>query len=204
MLSGVESLLYRLTWRYTVKDPHYTDVIMSAMASQITDVSIVWSAICSGADQRKHQSSASLVFVRGIRWWLVNSPHKGPVTRKMFPFDDVIILEYSGVSSKKFKMIWIGSVSVQLTACQISLTTKQKRINRWLCWKFERLCPGHADGDARARKNCVLCDGNPSVIVGFRCEVVLMRTCIFMSLNCWINDLIEQSDGCFNGHVASL
>ena len=40
-------------------------------------------------DQRKHQSSASLAFVRGIHRWLVNSPHKGSVTRKMFSFDDV-------------------------------------------------------------------------------------------------------------------
>ena len=44
-----------------------------------------------GADQRKHQSSASLAFVRGIHWWPVNSPHKGLVTRNMFPFDDVIM-----------------------------------------------------------------------------------------------------------------
>ena len=41
--------------------------------------------------QRKHQSSASLAFVRGIHWWPLDSPHKGPVTRKMFPFGDVII-----------------------------------------------------------------------------------------------------------------
>ena len=66
---------------------HYTDVIMSAMASQITGVSIVYPTVCPGADQRKHQNSASLAFVRGI----VNSPQKGPVTRKMFPFDDVIL-----------------------------------------------------------------------------------------------------------------
>ena len=39
---------------------------------------------------KKRQSSASLAFVRGIHRWPVNSPHKGPVTRKMFPFDDVI------------------------------------------------------------------------------------------------------------------
>ena len=58
---------------------------MSAMASQITCVSIV----CSDADQRKHQSAASLAFVTGNHRWLVNSPHKGPVTRKMYPFDDV-------------------------------------------------------------------------------------------------------------------
>ena len=48
--------------------------------------------VCSGADQRKHQSSASLAFVLGIHWWPVNSQHKGPVTRKMFPFDGVIMM----------------------------------------------------------------------------------------------------------------
>ena len=70
---------------------HYNDVIMSAIVSQITGASIVYSAVCSGADQRKHQSSASLAFVRGIDQWPVNSSHKGPVTRKMFPFDDAIM-----------------------------------------------------------------------------------------------------------------
>ena len=64
---------------------------MSAMSSQITGVSIVYSTECSGADQRKHQSSALLAFVRGIHRWTLNSPHKGPVTRKMFPSDDVIM-----------------------------------------------------------------------------------------------------------------
>ena len=64
---------------------------MGAMASQITSLTIVYSAVYSGAGQRKHQSSASLAFVRGIHRWPVNSPHKGPVTRKMFPFDDVIM-----------------------------------------------------------------------------------------------------------------
>ena len=46
---------------------------------------------CSGVDQRKHQNSALLAFVRRIHRWSVNSPHKGPVTRKMFPFDDIIM-----------------------------------------------------------------------------------------------------------------
>ena len=64
---------------------------MCAMASQITGVSIVCSTVCSGADQRKYRSSPSLAFVRGIHRCPVNSPHKGPVTRKLFPFDDVII-----------------------------------------------------------------------------------------------------------------
>ena len=70
---------------------HYGDVIMGVLASQITSLTIVYSTIHSGADQRKHQSSASLAFVRGIHRWPVNSPHKWSVTRKMFPFDDVIM-----------------------------------------------------------------------------------------------------------------
>ena len=74
---------------------HYNDIIMSAMASQITSFTIVYSTVYSGAYERKHQSSASLAFVRGIHRSPVNSPHKRPVTRKMFPFDDVIIFRYA-------------------------------------------------------------------------------------------------------------
>ena len=70
---------------------HYDDVIMGAIASQITSLTIVYSTVYSGADQSKHQSSASLAFVWGIHRGPVNSPHKWPVTRKMFPFDDVIM-----------------------------------------------------------------------------------------------------------------
>ena len=74
---------------------HYSDVIMGVMTSQITSVTIVYSTVCWGADQRKHQSFASLAFVRGIHRWPVNSPHKGPVMRKMFPFDDIIMWKYN-------------------------------------------------------------------------------------------------------------
>ena len=70
---------------------HYNDVIMGAIASQITSLTIVYSIVYSGTYQRKHQSSASLAFVRGIHRGPVNSPHKWPVTRKMFPFDDIIM-----------------------------------------------------------------------------------------------------------------
>ena len=70
---------------------YYNDVIMGAIASQITSPTIVYSAVYSDANQRKHQSSASLAFVQGIHRGPVNSPHKWPVTRKMFPFDDVIM-----------------------------------------------------------------------------------------------------------------
>ena len=70
---------------------HYNDVIIGAKAYQMTNITIVYSMVYSGADQRKHQISASLAFVRGIHGRPVNSPHKWPVTRKMFPFDDVIM-----------------------------------------------------------------------------------------------------------------
>ena len=63
---------------------HYTDVIMSTMASQVTSLTIVYSTVYWAADQRKHQSSASLAFVRGIHRSPVNSLHKRPVTCKMF------------------------------------------------------------------------------------------------------------------------
>ena len=70
---------------------HYDDVIMTMLASQITSLTVVYSIVHSGVNQRKHQSSASLAFVREIHRGPVNFPHKWPVTRKMFPFDDVIM-----------------------------------------------------------------------------------------------------------------
>ena len=83
----VKSIDYR-SWCFSW---HYHDVIISGMASLITSLTIVYSTVYSGADQRKHQSSASLAFVRGIHRGPVKSPHKWPVTRKIFPFDDVIM-----------------------------------------------------------------------------------------------------------------
>ena len=80
---------------------HYNDEIMGVMASQITSPTSVYSTVYSGVDQRKHnsgvdqrkhKSSVSLAFVWGSHRGPVNSPHKWPVTRKMFPFDDVIMM----------------------------------------------------------------------------------------------------------------
>ena len=70
---------------------HYSDVIMGVMGSRIIVVFVIYSTVCSGVDHWKHQSSASLASVRGIHRWPVNSPHKGPITRKMFPFDHIIM-----------------------------------------------------------------------------------------------------------------
>ena len=76
-----ENALRSMAWGLT--DNHYNDVIMSAMASQITGFSIVYLTVSLGAYQIKHQSFASLAFVRGIHRWQENSPHKGSVTRKI-------------------------------------------------------------------------------------------------------------------------
>ena len=86
---------------------HYNDVIMGVMASQITSLTIVYSTVYLGADQRKDQSSASLAFVLGIHRWLVNSPHRGPVTWKMFPFDDVIMFDSNAFKNDFSKMLTI-------------------------------------------------------------------------------------------------
>ena len=63
---------------------HNGDVIIGAMASQITGVEIVCLTVCSSAYQRKYQNSASLVFVSGIRRWLLNSLTKGQTRGKCF------------------------------------------------------------------------------------------------------------------------
>ena len=63
--------------------------IVGTMASQITTRDCLLNR--SFGRRSKKTSLASLAFVRGIHRWPVNSPHKWPVTRKMFPFDDVIM-----------------------------------------------------------------------------------------------------------------
>ena len=63
---------------------HYDDAIMGAIASQITSLMVVYSIVYSDADQRKHQSSASLAFVWGIHWdrWIPRT--KGQLRGKCF------------------------------------------------------------------------------------------------------------------------
>ena len=85
-MGGIASQITSLFY-CSVIDNHFSDGIMSTMASQIPSLTIVY----SGADQIKHQSSASLAFVRGIHRSPSNSSHEGPVKRKMFPFYDVIM-----------------------------------------------------------------------------------------------------------------
>ena len=88
---GSKLKLNFLPWSIEISLWHYCNAIMGTVASQITSLTIVYSTVYSDADHRKHQSSASLAFVWGIHRGPVNSPHKWPVTRKMLPFDDVIM-----------------------------------------------------------------------------------------------------------------
>ena len=110
-------------------------------ASKITSLPIVCSTAYSGADQRKHQSSASLAFVRGIHRWPVNSPHKGPVTLKMFPFDDVIMVFSCCVAAANFTHILWGSLNwhkwmTRLPQCQ----TTVKNVGKPYLWIHYKEC----------------------------------------------------------------
>ena len=110
---------------------------MAAIATQITSLTIVYSIVYSGADQRKHQSSASLASVRGIHRWPVNSLHKWPVTRKMFPFDDVIMefKFFAWSSLTRFVGLWAG---IQPAGECVPETPRWRRI--WQCGSLPFLC----------------------------------------------------------------
>ena len=103
-------VILKIRWYIKI---HYNNVIMSAMASQITSLTIVYSTVYSGINQRKHGSSASLAFVRGIHRWPVNSLHKGPVTRKMFPCHNVIMFPLSFFWCRE-KYCLLGHVSLRV------------------------------------------------------------------------------------------
>ena len=93
---------------------------MDTIASQITSLTIVYSTVYSDADKRKYQSSASLAFVWGIHRRPVNSPHKWPVTRKMFPFDDVIMVpDVVQVTKTHVIVLWLLPNLATLILCNI-------------------------------------------------------------------------------------
>ena len=103
----------------------YGDIIMGTIASQITCLTIVYSTVYSDTDQRKHQSSPSLAFVWGIHRGPVNSQHKWPIIRKMFPFDDVIMKMYIG-GTYNARVWW----NHQLQWCHISAQPLAKANNK--------------------------------------------------------------------------
>ena len=114
------------------KSMHYGEVIMGTIASQIPSLIIVYSTVYSGADQRKHQSSASLAFVRWIHWGPVNSTHKWPVMWKMFPFDDVIIVWLDNGLGLDWEQVIIYIQMLTLFGHAYPCQYKLKRVNIWL------------------------------------------------------------------------
>ena len=93
-------------WKGKVKRPewtnnkHHSDVIMGTMASQITSLTIVYNNRLERRRSKKTSKLRVTGLCEGIHRWPVNSPHKGPVTRKMFPFDDVIMITTAPLISR--------------------------------------------------------------------------------------------------------
>ena len=112
--NGLHSIVWQMSvWRFITA---FRIHCMSAMASQIIGVSCVCLTVCPGADQRKHQSSASLAFVWGI--------HRCPVTRKMFPFDDVIMTYGEGLWQHHFRQSLVTRVTGNLFISTVASVTK--------------------------------------------------------------------------------
>ena len=116
---------------------------MSTMASQITGVSIVYSAVCSGAHQRIYQSSASLAFVKGIYRWPVDSPYKGSLTRNCFNFMTSschfliqplelganIKMLYSNVYDTAYKSLWSNEIKDGML--------QYSHVNEYQCFSYK-------------------------------------------------------------------
>ena len=85
---------YKLLWRHNGRDGFSNHLRLECLPNRLFR-----------RRSRETPSSASLAFVRGIHRWPVNSPHKGPVTRKMFPLDDVIM-----------PFFWVSNIRVSLAS----------------------------------------------------------------------------------------
>ena len=110
-LSPISPLLSPLSTLLSLPLCFSLSLSLSLSLSQITSVSSVCSTVYSGADQRKHQSSTSLAFVRGIRRWPVNSPHKGPVSLQFqrYRLSEIIMCVYIYVAGPTYARIDDGS-----------------------------------------------------------------------------------------------
>ena len=135
----------RLSWGLSaygaVRFIHYCDAIMGTVASQVTSLTIVYTTVYSDADQSKHQSSASLAFVWGIHRGPVNSPHKWPVTRKMF-YHLMTSSCHNIYTTIKFKRDIVRVLSLLLNLI-------------FLHWDIPSV---------NADRNCIMCLTHPSIL----------------------------------------
>ena len=98
----------------------YSDVIMGTIGSQITSLAIVYSTVYSGADKKNIKAP------RHWRLWPMNSPHKWPVTRKMLPFDDVIMCYHDSGGMRKCCVAYQRTKRKQIKyeICEVNLSIK--------------------------------------------------------------------------------
>ena len=125
---------------------HYSDVIIRAMASRLLTQPFVQAQI-----NENILSTISLAFVRGIHRWPVNSPHKGPITRKMFPFSDVTIITHQE------PVPYIGNLNQFITWHAGHLTPN-------VCWTtifitFWVQCFAWIDGFIKSKNTCIYWSG---------------------------------------------
>ena len=171
---------------------------MGAIASQITSLTIVYSIVYSDADQRKHQSSASLAFVWGIHRGPVNFPHKWPVMRKMFPFDDVIMVTktilqavtspFADASTWK----WLHLFSYMMTSsngniCVLLALYEESTLHRWIPRSdAELLCilwSAPEQTVEQTLETLVIWDA-----------IALIMTSLWYDVSAWIDSEIHQTD----------
>ena len=152
---------------------HYNDVIMSAMASQITSIAIVYSIVYRGIDHRKHQSSASLAFVREIHRWPVISPHKGPVTRKM----SLCSYIFPSTRAEQPCRMWICRWSITGTSNECQDILIRPPLNF-----LEQFALVDTNGNIKDPYHCRLCEGNQPVTSGFPSQRVSNAESPSMSL----------------------
>ena len=148
---------------------------MSMVVSQITGISIVYSTVCSGTDQRKHQSSASPV------------TSEGPGTWKMFPFHDTIMISTEYFIRRNLNiMIFFDKTcfkmsSVKCLLCCLSLD--MFKVHYHLINQFLKCHPGLSDKNAiwgHRHKNPV--HWSPSSLLH---STLLSRVTITQKLRLW-------------------
>ena len=157
---------------------------MSAVVSQITGVSMVYPTVCLGTDQRKHQSSASLAFVRGIHQWLVDSPHKAPVTRKMFPFDDVIMI---------FPMLWRVMYYWWSYRCFKATIDDKPVLLQVMTW-----CLYDAKSSPEINNNIIYWGIYASGLIELNIGTVYQKSVSFSSTETWFSWVTVKNDNIFS------
>ena len=128
---------------------HYSDVIMSVIGPQITGVSIVYSTSVQAQLEEN---------IKALRHWPLwgEFPHKGPVTRKMFPFDDVIMYTYHlrfwcRFYFRKYKQAWYFQLFPNTEVLHVVKTLNVRgpsylgltRSIPWLLMPWLLTSPGH-------------------------------------------------------------